>query len=208
MTQEWTKDMVEFLFEYRERNENPIVGVFLNQPLKLSTHQTVTSSENGKQVDIIVMANGFLTANADMEEAILDAVRHKILVFTGAGNHGNHHRVAFPARMAEIICIFATDAGDKAPRLNPRVFLAGRRALDLRRRDKMSAVFGKLSEDYGDQDYDCVVPWRMSELVSEYSDREETRRKICSLLGDWVVDYLKRMPIFPGSRYRCTMAIV
>ncbi|KAK0623954.1 hypothetical protein B0T14DRAFT_495337 [Immersiella caudata] len=70
------------------------------------------------------MALGFPNANDDIEEAVLDAVRHKVLIFAQAGDPSNHHKVAFHARMAKVICIFATDAGNKASRLNPHTVAA------------------------------------------------------------------------------------
>lgn len=66
-----------------------------------------------------MMALGFPNTDKEIQQAILDAVHDKILVFAAAGNHANNHKIAFPARMSEVISVFSTDAGSRASKFNP-----------------------------------------------------------------------------------------
>ncbi|KAK0704348.1 peptidase S8/S53 domain-containing protein [Lasiosphaeris hirsuta] len=72
------------------------------------------------EVDIIVLALGFLRAHDGIRKAISDAVHRDILIFSAAGNDGSIRKVAFPARLPDVMCIFSTTPGNKPSReINP-----------------------------------------------------------------------------------------
>ncbi|CAG8961987.1 hypothetical protein HYFRA_00014032 [Hymenoscyphus fraxineus] len=63
-------------------------------------------------VDIITMSLGFSHSQGEIREAITQAYAKNILVFASASNSGANpiHPIAYPARMATVFCISATDA--------------------------------------------------------------------------------------------------
>ncbi|KAK3339886.1 peptidase S8/S53 domain-containing protein [Lasiosphaeria hispida] len=72
------------------------------------------------EVDIIVLALGFSHAHDGIRRAISDAVHRDILIFSAAGNYGSTMKVAFPARLPDVMCIFSTTPGNKPSReINP-----------------------------------------------------------------------------------------
>ncbi|KAK1751492.1 alkaline protease [Echria macrotheca] len=215
------------VFETKEANEGTAERVA--QAIRWATN---------KGVDIIVMALGFHEEDRNIKAAIRSAISHNILLFAGAGNWSGHDKVAFPARLSNVMCIFATDPGNKNSRdLNPpprlrqynfavlgegvemhradgspyhiggtsvaTAIAAGFAAslLDFSRQpicrgnedstvdicgyDEMSKIFARLSEDYRDNNYDCIVPWHLWSLLSNARSREAKRRKLWDVLTTW-----------------------
>lgn len=72
------------------------------------------------------MALGFPTPHDSIRTAIKNAIQKaitnakEILIFAAAANWSGRDRVAFPAKMGDVFCVFSTDAGNKNSRsLNP-----------------------------------------------------------------------------------------
>lgn len=71
-----------------------------------------------KNVDIIVLALGFSETHNEIRKAINRAVKCDIIIFAAAGNEGLE-KVAFPARLVDVMSIFATTWRNERWELNP-----------------------------------------------------------------------------------------
>ncbi|KAK5655318.1 hypothetical protein OQA88_5885 [Cercophora sp. LCS_1] len=223
--------------------ENPVIyvaRVFERQEADESTPARVAGAvgwARENEVDIIVMALGFSSSDDGIKRQVLGATGDGILVFAGAGNCAGHDKVAFPANLISVMCIFATDPANKNSReLNPpprrraanfailgdgvqldgeEVILRGTsiaaaiaagvagslldfsrqpicrtgggcgERLDIQGYDEMQNIFTKLSEDWRDGEYDCIIPWHLMRNLPDNGDREAQRRKIRDTLLDW-----------------------
>lgn len=74
---------------------------------------------NEVRADIISISAGFREESPRLEEAVRKASAANKLIFASASNWGNVDGVAFPARHANTICIFATDTADQPSKFNP-----------------------------------------------------------------------------------------
>jgi subtilisin family serine protease len=72
-----------------------------------------------KKVDIITMSLGLNKENYRVQEEILNAVSHRVLIFAAASNGGGNRSVTYPARKDEVICVYATDGIGTAYNHNP-----------------------------------------------------------------------------------------
>lgn len=72
-----------------------------------------------KSVDIIVLALGFSEPQNEIKKAINMAVKRDVIIFAAAGNEGCLEKVAFPARLLDVMSIFATTARNERWELNP-----------------------------------------------------------------------------------------
>jgi subtilisin family serine protease len=66
-------------------------------------------------VDIISISFGFQEIVAEINTAISEATKERVLIFAAASNDGSNEVVAWPARKREVLCIHAADGkGNKA----------------------------------------------------------------------------------------------
>jgi subtilisin family serine protease len=73
-----------------------------------------------KKVDIISMSLGWREDNdRELQDAIADAKRNKVLLFAASSNDGVRGGMAYPARADEVIAIDAADGYGRYSRFNP-----------------------------------------------------------------------------------------
>ncbi|KAK6337071.1 hypothetical protein TWF718_009857 [Orbilia javanica] len=109
-------DTVNFIFRAYETAEIYVARVFQTEKADEDTAERVVEAINWareKNVDIIVMALGFSRSDESIENAVNAATAKGILVFAAAGNWGGHDKVAFPARLENVFCIFAATPENK-----------------------------------------------------------------------------------------------
>ncbi|KAK6526011.1 hypothetical protein TWF281_011052 [Arthrobotrys megalospora] len=109
-------DTVNLIFKVFEAPEIYVARVFERKMADENTPNLVAKALRWAQeqnVDIIVMALGFSRSHERIKKAIDAATAANILIFAAAGNWGGHDRVAFPARLDNVICMFSATPWNK-----------------------------------------------------------------------------------------------
>ncbi|KAF3275186.1 hypothetical protein TWF970_006908 [Orbilia oligospora] len=113
---EMAEETLNLIFKAFETPEVYVARVFRNEEADLNTPEHVVKAiewAQQKKVDIIVMALGFPRSDESIESAINTAAAEHILFFAAAGNWGGQYKVAFPARLDNVICFFSTTPENK-----------------------------------------------------------------------------------------------
>ncbi|KAF3223018.1 hypothetical protein TWF192_005132 [Orbilia oligospora] len=109
-------ETLNLIFKAFETPEVYVARVFRTEEADQNTAEHVVKAiewAQQKNVDIIVMALGFPRSDESIENAINTAAAEHILFFAAAGNWGGQDRVAFPARLDNVLCFFSTTPENK-----------------------------------------------------------------------------------------------
>jgi hypothetical protein len=68
---------------------------------------------------MIILPMGFQVYDAELADVISGALRENILCLAAPGDSGANRRVAFPARLPRVICIYSTDSYGNPSLFNP-----------------------------------------------------------------------------------------
>jgi subtilisin family serine protease len=81
--------------------------------------QAIRYAVNEWEVDLIVLPMGIREHDQNISSAVLEARQKSVIVVAPTGNSGGNERVAFPARMAGVIAVNATDGHGNPSSFNP-----------------------------------------------------------------------------------------
>ncbi|KAF3142690.1 hypothetical protein TWF569_007545 [Orbilia oligospora] len=109
-------ETLNLIFKAFETPEVYVARVFRKEEADQNTAEYVVKAiewAQQKKVDIIVMALGFPRSDESIENAVNTAAAEHILFFAAAGNWGGQDKVAFPARLDNVLCFFSTSPENK-----------------------------------------------------------------------------------------------
>ncbi|CZR60317.1 uncharacterized protein PAC_10213 [Phialocephala subalpina] len=94
------------VFKDRKESKGIVMAEMIHQRIADAIKHAVKEWE----VDIISMSFGFEQSVDVIDEAIRLADDKKVIMLAAASNEGGNNNIAWPARLAQVICIYATDS--------------------------------------------------------------------------------------------------